>query len=159
TALIEHLLSHSPLFKLTFLYPWYFIMLGFFSLLARWAGFLSPRIKTREKRQVLAFAVYAFAVILFLLIDRLLGMKLRFDLVLLSWSWPITALLLVGSIAFFYLNLWLVSDKEMLLAGSKSFFCKENNRPVGRAQTVQYIKTFTLLVAIFDFVVLLAQLL
>ncbi len=81
---------------------------GLFALLLQLGGFLSPRISTRAGREALLLA----GIVLAVLILRLAGVKVNWSMPLLSWSWPMTVLLLMLAVFLFALHCWRPSHSE-----------------------------------------------
>ena len=108
TALISQLLAHAPSFTFTVFAAYLLTGSGLLALLIPLGGFLSPRIRTRAGREALLLA----GVVLAVLVLRLAGMKVNWSLALLSWSWPMTVLLLILAAFLFSLNRWRPSHRE-----------------------------------------------
>lgn len=106
-ALSSHLLLHTPSFTLTLLYPVVFAILGLFVLLVRLSGFLSPHLKTQNNRVLTAFSIGYVPLLLLVLFQHETGIKINWNVALLSWNWPTTLLLLSGSLALAGLDGWL----------------------------------------------------
>ncbi len=102
-ALFEHLVLRSSTFAFILLHV--LILFGFalFGLFEALAGFLAPRIVTRDRRELLAFSIYAAITVLLLVIFRVAGVSLTTTL--FRWEWPITALIALGAIALWGLRL------------------------------------------------------
>ena len=99
-ALSEHLLLLSSSFAFTLdkgIVSFAFI--GLFTLLQALTGFLSPRVKSRENRLLLAFGAYAVVCLLIILVLRLA--KAPVYVILFHWDWPVTLLLIVGTLGLF----------------------------------------------------------
>lgn len=107
-ALSSQLLLHTPSFTLTPVYPFVFVGLGLFVLLARLSGFLSPRFKTQDSRLLLVFLTFYLPLLSLALLQRRAWIKIDWHLALLSWSWPVTILLLVGSLVLAAVDGWLL---------------------------------------------------
>jgi hypothetical protein len=105
TALLSQLLAHSPSFTFTILAAYLLTGSGLLALLLQLGGFLSPRISTRQGREALMLAGAV-------LVLRLAGMKVNWSMALLSWSWPVTALLLALAVGLFSLDFWRTSHSE-----------------------------------------------
>jgi hypothetical protein len=134
TALLSQLLAHSPVFTFTMFAAYLLTGSGLLALLLQLGGFLSPRIRSRAGREALMLAGAVLAV----LILRLAGMKVNWSLALLSWSWPVTALLLALAVGLFSLDCWRTSHSEPPSTVSAS------------APTLRYVTTFVASVAVFD---------
>lgn len=101
-ALFEHLISRTPTFPFTITHALALAFLALYGLLASVAGFFSPRIRTREKRDPLTFSGYALISVLLLVLLRLVGVPL--NVTLFSWGWPITALICIAAVGLFWLK-------------------------------------------------------
>jgi hypothetical protein len=108
TALISQLLARAPSFTFTIFAAYLLIGSGLLALLLQLGGFLSPRIRTRQGREALLLAGAVLAV----LVLRLAGMKVNWGVALLSWSWPVTVLLLALAVGLFSLDVWRTSHSE-----------------------------------------------
>lgn len=106
-ALSSQLLLHTPSFTLTLVYPFVFVGLGLFVLLARLSGFLSPRFKTQDSRLLLVFLTCYLPLLSLALLQRGDWIKIDWHLALLSWNWSMTILLLVGSLVLATVDGWL----------------------------------------------------
>ena len=73
------------------------------------AGFFSPRIRTREKRDLLMFSIYALISVLIIVLLRLVGVQL--NTTLFRWDWTITVLLIIGAGGLFWLKSRFTRDK------------------------------------------------
>src|SRR6266851_1650125 len=134
TALIEQLLSHSPAFTFTMFAAYLLIGSGLFALLLRLGGFLSPRVRTRQRREALLLA----GIVLAVLALRLAGLTVNWSRALLSWSWPMTVLLLALAALLFSLDCWQTSRQEPPSSAAIS------------VPTVRYVTMFVGSVATFD---------
>jgi hypothetical protein len=108
TALISQLLAHAPSFTFTVFAAYLLTGSGLLALLFQLSGFLAPRVSTRAGREALMLAGIMLAV----LILRLAGMKVNWSMALLSWSWPMTVLLLTLAAFLFSLHSWRPSHSE-----------------------------------------------
>ncbi len=104
-ALFEHLVLLSPSFPFSIAAAVSVALIGLCTLLQALAGFLSPRVKSRENRQMLTFGVYAVMGLLIVLVLHLT--KAPLDMILFHWDWPLTLLLTIGAGGLFGLKLWL----------------------------------------------------
>jgi hypothetical protein len=134
TALLSQLLAHSPSFTFSMLAAYLLIGSGLLALLFRLGGFLSPRISTRAGREALMLA----GVVLAVLILRLVGLTVNWSMALLSWSWPVTALLLALAALLFALDVWCTSRSEPPSSATAS------------APALRYVTTFVASVGVFD---------
>jgi hypothetical protein len=101
-ALFEHLILRSPTFPFTIAHLLVIAFLALFGLLEITTGFFAPRIRSREKRSLLVFTIYALICVLLLVILPLAGVQLKTTL--FSWSWPITVLLIIAAAGVFWLK-------------------------------------------------------
>jgi hypothetical protein len=108
SALLSQLLTHSPVFTFTLFAAFLLIGSGLLALLLQLGGFLAPRISTRAGREALLLA----GVVLAVLVLRLAGMKVNWSMALLSWSWPVTIVLLTLAVFLFVLYGWRPSHSE-----------------------------------------------
>jgi hypothetical protein len=101
-ALFEHLVLRSPTFAFTPVHA--LILAGFalFGLVEATAGFFSPHMQSRERRELLLFAVYALILLVLLVILRLSGVS--FTTTLFRWDWPITVLVTVSALVLWLLR-------------------------------------------------------
>lgn len=109
-ALFDHLIFLSPTFAFTTTHALSFAFFALFGLLEAVAGFFSLRIRTREKRDLLMFSLYALISVLILVILRLVGVPLKTPL--FRWDWPITVLLLIGAAGIFWLKFRFAREKR-----------------------------------------------
>src|SRR5215469_3274912 len=135
TALLSQLLAHAPAFTFTLFAAYLLTSCGLLTLLLQLGGFLAPRISTRQGREALVLAGAVLAV----LVLRLAGLKVNWSTTLLSWSWPVTILLLALAAVLFSLDCWYTSNREHTSTASASW-------PALRAVT-----TFVASVGVFDF--------
>ena len=108
TALLSQLLAHSPVFTFTLFAAYLLIGSGMLALLLQLGGFLAPRISTRAGREALLLA----GVVLAVLVLRLAGMKVNWNITLLSWSWLTTVVLLALAVFLFALHSWRPSHSK-----------------------------------------------
>ncbi len=108
TALLSQLFAHSPAFTFTLFAAYLLTGSGLLALLLQLGGFLSPRISTRAGRETLLLT----GVVLAVLVLRLAGLTVNWSMALLSWSWPMTVLLLMLAAFLFSLNCWHPSHRE-----------------------------------------------
>jgi hypothetical protein len=108
TALISQLLSRTPAFTLSIFAAYLLTGSGLLALLLQLGGFLALRVRTRAGREGLMLSGAVLAV----LILRLAGIKVNWSMALLSWSWPITVLLLILAAFLFPLEAWRTSHRE-----------------------------------------------
>src|SRR6266568_2794305 len=134
TALLSQLLAHSPSFTFSMLAAYLLIGSGLLALLFRLGGFLSPRISTRAGREALLLA----GVVLAVLVLRLAGMKVNWSMALLSWSWPVTIVLLVLAAFLFSLDCWRTFHRTQASPASTSW------------PTLRAVTTFVFSVGVFD---------
>jgi hypothetical protein len=134
TALFSQLLVHSAAFTFSLFAAYLLIGSGLLALLLQLGGFFAPRISTRTGREVLLLAGAVLAV----LVLRLAGLTVNWSMALLSWSWPVTIVLLVLAAVLFSLDCWRTFN-------SKHTSPVSTNRSVLRAVT-----TFVASVGVFD---------
>jgi hypothetical protein len=134
TALLSQLLAHSPAFTFTLFAAYLLTGSGLLALLLQLGGFLAPRISTRAGREALLLAGAVLAV----LILRLAGLTVNWNMALLSWSWPVTVLLLALAALLFSLDCWQTSHREPPSSAAIS------------VPTVRYVTMFAGLVATSD---------
>jgi hypothetical protein len=134
SALLSQLVAHSSAFTFTLFAAYLLTGSGLLALLLQLGGFLAPRISTRAGREALVLAGAVLAV----LVLRLAGMTVNWSTVLLSWSWPVTIVLLILAASLFSLDSWRTFHREQPIRASTSF-------PVLRAVT-----TFVASVGVFD---------
>jgi undecaprenyl pyrophosphate phosphatase UppP len=108
-ALFDHLMFRSPTFPFTTTHALALAFFALFGLLEAVAGFFSPRIRTREKRHLLMFSIYALISVLIIVFLRLVGVQL--NTTLFRWDWPITVLLIIGAGGLFWLKSRFTRDK------------------------------------------------
>ncbi|TMD62301.1 MAG: hypothetical protein E6I97_26840 [Chloroflexi bacterium] len=147
SALLSQLLAHAPAFTFTLFAAYLLTGSGLLALLLQLGGFLSPRISTRAGREALMLT----GVVLAVLALRLAGLTVNWSMALLSWSWPMTIVLLVLAAFLFSLDYWLSSNSEPPSTASA-------NWPALRAVTmfVASVGVFDVMmfvgsVAVFDF--------
>src|SRR5713101_261802 len=141
TALLSQVLARSPSFTFTVFAAYLLTGSGLLALLLQLGGFLSPRIRTRAGREALLLA----GVVLAVLILRLAGMKVNWSQALLTWSWPVTVLLLALAVGLFSLDCWRTSHSEPPSTASAS------------VPTLRYVTIFISSVAMFDMMMLVAS--
>jgi len=134
TALISQLLSRAPAFTLSIFAAYLLTGSGLLALLLQLGGFLAPRVRTRAGREALLLAGAVLAV----LILRLAGIKVNWSMALLSWSWPMTVLLLILAAFLFSLNYWRTSHRE-------------------HTSSVRRVPMFVASVAVFDMMLFVAN--
>jgi hypothetical protein len=134
TALLSQLLSRTPSFTFSLFAAYLLIGSGLLALLLQLGGFLAPRISTRAGREALLLAGAVLAV----LILRLAGLTVNWSMALLSWSWPVTVLLLALAALLFSLDCWQTSHREPPSSAAIS------------VPTVRYVTMFVGSVATFD---------
>ena len=113
TALIEHLLAHTPSFPFTWLSAFLLVGTGGLSLLLQLSGFLALRIRTRQARQGLILGSIALVVLSL----RVAGVQVNWNMTLLSWSWPLTAVLLALAGGLITLECWQTTHREQPSSG------------------------------------------
>jgi hypothetical protein len=101
-ALIEHLLGQTSSFTFTWLSAFLLVGSGGLSLLLQLSGFLALRIRTRQARQGLILGSIALVVLSL----RVAGVQVNWSITLLSWSWPLTAVLLALAGGLITLECW-----------------------------------------------------
>jgi hypothetical protein len=134
SALLSQLLAHSPAFTFTLFAAYLLIGSGLLALLLQLGGFLAPRISARAGREALVLA----GVVLAVLVLRLAGITVNWSMALLSWSWPVTIVLLTLAAFLFSLDCWCIFNREHTSTASTSW-------PTWRAVT-----TFVASVGVFD---------
>jgi hypothetical protein len=102
SALLSQLLAHSPAFTFTLFAAYLLVGSGLLALLLQLGGFLAPRISTRAGREALLLA----GVVLAVLVLRLAGLTVNWSTALLSWSWPVTIVLLALAAGLFSMDCW-----------------------------------------------------
>jgi hypothetical protein len=108
TALVELLLARTSSFSLTLFTAFMLGGWGVMALLLPLAGFLAVRMRTRSKRSMLLAAVF----ILGALVARLSGMRMNWNMTLLSWHWPLTFLLVTLTVGLACLECWRRASHE-----------------------------------------------
>ncbi len=134
SALLSQLLAHSPAFTFTLFAAYLLIGSGLRALLLQLGGFLAPRISTRAGREALVLA----GVVLAALVLRLARMTVNWSAVLLSWSWPVTIVLLTLAAFLFSLDCWRTFNREQTSTASTSW------------PTLRAVTTFVASVGVFD---------
>ena len=119
SALLSQLLAHTPAFTFTLFAAYLLIGSGLLALLLQLGGFLAPRLSTRAGRKAPLLA----GVVLAVLILRLAGMKVNWSMPLLSWSWPMTVLLLTLAVFLFALHNWRPSHSEQTFSVRRVPMC------------------------------------
>ena len=107
-ALIEHLLGQTSSFTFTWLSAFLLVGSGGLSLLLQLSGFLALRIRTRQARQGLVLGSVALVVLTL----RVAGVQVNWNRTLLSWSWPLTAVLLALAGGLMILECWRTTHHE-----------------------------------------------
>src|SRR6266704_1469452 len=141
SALLTQLLAHSPAFMFTLFAAYLLTGSGLLALLLQLGGFLAPRIRTRQGREALLLAGAVLAV----LILRLAGMKVNWSMALLSWSWPVTVLLLALAALLFSLDCWRTSHSEPSSSAAAS------------GPALRHVTMFIGSVAVFDVMLFVAS--
>jgi hypothetical protein len=108
TALVQQLLAHTTSFTFTLFTAYVLVSSGLALLLLPLEGFLAVRIRNRTGRSVLLGAV----LVLGALIARSAGMRVNWSMALLSWSWPLTFLLIALAAALSCLTMGLHAQRE-----------------------------------------------
>ena len=134
SALFSQVLGRAPSFTFTVLAAYLLTGSGLLALLFQLGGFLSPRIRTRAGREALILS----SVLLAVLVLRLAGLTVNWSMALLSWSWPVTVLLLALAAILFSLDCWRSSHSKPPATASASW-------PASRAATL-----FVASVGVFD---------
>ena len=101
-ALFSHLYFRSPTFAFTTTHALVVAFFAVFGVLEAAAGFLAPRIRTREQRQMLMFAIYAVISLVILAVLSVAGVPLKTTL--FRWDWPVTVLVMLGAAGLFWLS-------------------------------------------------------
>ena len=147
TALLSQLLARSPSFTFTVFAAYLLTGSGLLALLLQLSGFLSPRIRTRQGREALMLA----GVVLAVLVLRLAGMKVNWSMALLSWSWPMTILLLTLAVGLFSLDFWRTSHRERSSSVTVSMPTLRSVTMFVASVAVFDVMMFVASVAVFDF--------
>ena len=134
SALLSQLLAHTPVFTFTLFAAYLLAGSGLLALLLQLGGFLAPRISARAGREALVLA----GVVLVVLVLRLAGLTVNWSMALLSWSWPVTIVLLTLAAVLFSLDCWRTFHRAQASPASTSW-------PALRAVT-----TFVASVGVFD---------
>jgi hypothetical protein len=108
TALLSQLFARTLAFTFTLFTAYLLLGSGLLALVLQLGGFLAPRISTRAGRGALLLT----GVVLAVLVLRLAGLTVNWSMALLSWSWPVTALLLALAALLFSLDCWRTSHRE-----------------------------------------------
>ncbi len=124
TALLSQLLVHSSAFTFSLFAAYLLIGSGLLALLLQ--------LGTGREALLLAGAVLAVLVL------RLAGLTVNWSMALLSWSWPVTIVLLVLAVGLFTLDCWRTFNREHTSPASTGW-------PALRAVT-----TFVASVGVFD---------
>ena len=117
SALLSHLLAHAPAFRFTLFAAYLLAGSGLLALLLQFGGFLAPRISTRVGREALLLA----GIVLAVLLQRLAGVTVNWGTALLSWSWPVTIVLLTLAVGLFSLDCWRTSSRERISGADTGF--------------------------------------
>jgi len=142
TALIQQLFARAPSFRFTLFTAYLLISSGLFALLIPLGGFLAPRIRTRQGRVALLFAVVVLAV----LVLHAAGMRVNWSMALLNWSWPLTLVLFALAAFLYSLEYWRTANRE------RTSFAR-------RMPLLRSVMTFVGSVAVFNFCILAGRLL
>jgi len=142
TALIQQLFARAPSFRFTLFTAYLLISSGLFALLIPLGGFLAPRIRTRQGRVALLFAVVVLAV----LVLHAAGMRVNWSMALLNWSWPLTLVLFALAAFLYSLEYWRTTNRE------QTSFAR-------RMPLLRSVMTFVGSVAVFNFCILAGRLL
>jgi hypothetical protein len=134
SALLSQLLAHSPAFTFTLFAAYLLIGSGLLALLLQLGGFLAPRISTRAGREALVLA----GVVLAVLVLRLAGLTVNWSITLLSWSWPVSIVLLTLAVGLFSLDCWRTFHRVQASPASTSW------------PTLRAVTTFVASVGVFD---------
>src|SRR6266566_2192792 len=140
TALVQQLFVHAPSFTFTLFTAYLLTGSGLFALLIPLGGFLAPRIRTRQGRVALLFAVVVLAV----LIAREAGVRVNWSMALLNWSWPLTLVLFALAAFLFALEYWRIANRE-------------RTSPAHRVPLVRSVMMFVGSVAVFDVVIIIGS--
>jgi hypothetical protein len=108
TALVEPLFAHTSSFTLTLFTTFMLGVWGMAALLLPLAGFLAVRMRTRAKRSLLLVAVFVLGA----LVARLSGMRVNWNMTLLSWNWPLTFGLAALTVGLASLECWRRASDE-----------------------------------------------
>jgi hypothetical protein len=101
-ALFSHLYFRSPTFSFTATHALIVAFFAVFGVLEAAAGFLAPRVRTREQRELLMFAIYAVISLVILVVLYKAGVPLKTTL--FTWDWPVTLLVVLGAAGLFALR-------------------------------------------------------
>jgi hypothetical protein len=134
SALLSQLLAHSPAFTFTLFAAYLLIGSGLLALLLQLGGFLAPRISARAGREALVLA----GVVLAVLVLRLAGLTVNWSITLLSWSWPVSIVLLTLAVGLFSLDCWRTFHRVQASPASTSW------------PTLRAVTTFVASVGVFD---------
>jgi uncharacterized membrane protein len=104
------------------------------------SGFLALRIRTRKARQGLILVSIALAVLTL----RVAGVQVNWNMTLLSWSWPLTAVLLALAGGLITLECWQATHREQ-------------TTPVHPALLVRSVLPLVSNVAVFDVLLFVAS--
>jgi hypothetical protein len=134
SALLSHLLARSSAFTFTLFTAYLLIGSCLLALLLQLGGFLAPRISKRTGREALVLS----GVVLAVLVLRLAGVTVNWSTALLSWSWPVTIVLLVLAAVLFSLDCW-------------RSFCRAHPSTASTSwPTLRAVMTFVASVGVFD---------
>jgi hypothetical protein len=102
TALVEPLFAHTSSFTLTLFTTFMLVGWGMVTLLLPLTGFLAVRLRTRTTRSLFLVAIFGLGA----LIARFSGMRVNWNIALLSWNWPLTFGLAALTVGLVSLNCW-----------------------------------------------------
>ncbi len=134
SALLSQLLAHAPTFTFTLFMAYLLAGSGLLALLLQLGGFLAPRIGVRAGREALLLA----GIVLAVLVLRLAGLTVNWNTVLLSWSWPVTIVLLTLAVGLFSLDCWRTCSRERISGAAIGF------------PALRTVTTFVTSVGVFD---------
>src|SRR6266699_3857025 len=129
SALLSQLLAHSPAFTFTLFAAYLLIGSGLLALLLQLGGF-----RARVGREALVLADVVLAV----LVLRLAGLTVNWSITLLSWSWPVSIVLLTLAVGLFSLDCWRTFHRVQASPASTSW------------PTLRAVTTFVASVGVFD---------
>ena len=154
TALIQQLFARAPSFRFTLFTAYLLISSGLFALLIPLGGFLAPRIRTRQGRVALLFAVVVLAV----LVLHAAGMRVNWSMALLSWSWPLTLVLFALAAFLYSLEYWRTANREQTSFARRMPLLRSVMTFVGSVAVFDVL-LFVGSVAVFNFCILAGRLL
>src|SRR6266699_5484246 len=137
SALLSQLLARSPAFTFTLFAAFLLIGSGLLALLFQLGGFLAPRISKRAGREALVLA----GVVLAVLVLRLAGLTVNWSITLLSWSWPVSIVLLTLAVGLFSLDCWRTLNREQTSTAFTSW------------PTLRAVTTYVASVGVFDMMI------